>query len=321
MGDDAPAFGEHDDAFHFDALGDDWWATETAWFSFHHPERRLGGWFYSLIRPTIGTVQGGLWIWDDTAVLPWEVPYSTNFTTLQLPTGTDLTNTVLPTGVGIRVIEPGMSYALTYDDPGRATVDLRFDGVMPPEPMRTGRSTFGKAAHFDQFGRVTGSIVLHGERIDIDCLAARDRTWGRRREDRPHKAAYLTGAATADDAFLAVTRHAEDREGVAYGFLRRDGMTVPVVGGERRAERSTEHGWVERIVLTLEDESGRTMEAVGTPVSRIIINRHTFIDVNSLVRWECTGGSHAQVAWGEDQDMWPVHDWSAWRRSVREGRR
>jgi len=320
-GEPTPVFMPADDGFHFDALGDDWWATETSWFSFHHPERRLGGWFYSLIRPNIGTVQGGLWIWDDTAVLPWEVPYSTNFSTLQLPAGTDLTNAVLPTGVGMRVIEPGMSYALTYDDPGRVTVDLRFDGVMPPEPMRTGRSTFGKAAHFDQFGRVTGTVVLHGEEIRIDCIAARDRTWGRRREDRPHRAAYLTGASSPGDAFLAVTRHADDREAVAYGFLRRDGITIPVVGGERRAERNPEHGWVERVVLTMEDEQGRTMEAVGTPVNRIIINRHTFIDINSLLRWECTGGPIGEVAWGEDQDMWPVHDWSASRRSPRGGGR
>ena len=39
----------------------------------------------------------------------------------------------------------------------------------------------------------------------------------------------------------------------------------------------------------------------------MIINRHTFIDINSLVRWELDGA----VAWGEDQDMWPVHRWAS----------
>ena len=48
-----------DDQHHFAVLGDDWWATETAWFSFHAPERGLGGWFYTLLRPNIGTVAGG----------------------------------------------------------------------------------------------------------------------------------------------------------------------------------------------------------------------------------------------------------------------
>ena len=44
--------------FHFDVMGEDWWATETAWFSFHHPARRLGGWLYTMVRPNIGIVTG-----------------------------------------------------------------------------------------------------------------------------------------------------------------------------------------------------------------------------------------------------------------------
>jgi hypothetical protein len=38
-------FTARDDRFHFEEMCTDWWATETAWFSFNHPERRLGGWF------------------------------------------------------------------------------------------------------------------------------------------------------------------------------------------------------------------------------------------------------------------------------------
>lgn len=57
------SFTPRDDHFHFEEMGDDRRATETAWFSFHYPERRLGGWLYTLIRPNIGTVAGGAWIW------------------------------------------------------------------------------------------------------------------------------------------------------------------------------------------------------------------------------------------------------------------
>jgi hypothetical protein len=199
---------------------------------------------------------------------------------------------------------------LSYDDPGRLRISLEFDGVMEPEPMTSVHSTFGKAQHFDQFGKVVGHIELHGERIPIDCIAARDRTWGRRREDRPRKAAYVTGALGPQDSFLAVTKHDAGREGVAYGFLRRDGVTAPLVDGERRAQRNDTAGWVERVELDLVDALGRRERAVGTPLSRMIINRHTFIDMNSLIGWETESGT----AWGEDQDMWPVHDWSAARR-------
>ena len=48
------------------------------------------------------------------------------------------------------------------------------------------------------------------------------------------------------------------------------------------------------------DAEGRALVAVGESVSRIIINRHTFIDINSLIRWNMNG----EIGWGEDQDMW-----------------
>jgi len=59
---ESPVFTAADDGFHFAQLTDRWWETETAWFSFHVPERRLGGWFYSMFRPNIGTVAGGAWV-------------------------------------------------------------------------------------------------------------------------------------------------------------------------------------------------------------------------------------------------------------------
>ena len=224
-------FTERDDRFHFDELAGDWWSTETAWFSFSHPERRLGGWFYTMARPTIGTVAGGAWVWDDAAHLPWEVLYSANYTALELPRDQDLDDITLPTGVSIRVIEPCMSYSLGYNDASRLQATLRFEGVMPPEPLTSTGSTFGRSHHFDQIGRVSGEIILHGETIPIDCLAVRDRTWGRRREDRPRQAAYVTGVATAQHGFLAATNVEADRNPVAYGFLHRDGRTLPLTQG------------------------------------------------------------------------------------------
>ena len=312
---DQRVFTPRDDRFHFEEMGDDWWGTETAWFSFANPERRLGGWFYTMARPNIGTVAGGAWIWDDSAHLPWEVLYSANYTALEIPRNQDLDDITLPTGVSIRVIEPCMSYALGYDDGARLQASLRFDGAMPPEPLTSTGSTFGHSHHFDQIGRVSGELVLHGETIPIDCLAVRDRTWGRRREDRPRQAAYVTGVASAEHGFLAVTNVEEDRNPVAYGFLRRDGRTLSLAQGERRLERNRENGWITRVEIQARDTEGRELLAVGEPLSRIVINRHTFIDINSLIRWDING----EVSWGEDQDMWPMHRWSRMRRNARGG--
>ena len=236
---------EDDDRFHFDALTDEWWETETAWFSFHEPSRRLGGWLYTMVRPNIGTVAGGAWVWDDTAWLPWDVAYSANFSALRLPADSDLRDIVLPTGVSIRVVEPTLGYQLGFDDGDRLRADLRFDGVMPPQPLTAVGSTFGSGRHYDQFGRVSGHLVLHGERIDIDCIAMRDRTWGPRPEHRPRRAAYVTGAAGPDHGFLAVTNWRPDHDPIAYGFLRRDGETHSLVergaAGRAQSESRLDH--------------------------------------------------------------------------------
>lgn len=308
----AVRFTARDDRFHFDELGEDWWATETAWFSFHHPERRLGGWFYCMFRPNIGTVAGGAWVWDHTAHLPWEVLYSANYSALRLPGHQELDDCKLPNGVSIRAIEPGMRYALGYEDAERLSASLLFEGVMPAEPLTAVGSTFGNAHHFNQFGRVTGHLLLHGQRIEIDCIGMRDRTWGRRPEDRPRQAAYVTGAIDADHAFLAVTNLRDGQDEIAYGFLRRDGVTVSLAGGLRKVERDPATGCVRQIFLEARDRNGRMLRATGTPVSRIVLNRHTFIDHNSLIRWNVEG----MEGWGEDQDMWPVHRWARYRREA-----
>ena len=306
----AHSFTPRDDSFHFAEMGDEWWATETSWFSFHHPERKLGGWFYSMFRPNIGTVAGGAWVWDDSAHLPWEILYSANYSAQQLPREQDLRDCQLPNGVSIKVLQPCQRYALGYDDGERFKADLIFEGVMPPEPLTAVGSTFGAAHHFDQFGRVTGDIIVHGERIALDCIGMRDRTWGQRPEDRPRQAAYVTGAADAKHGFLAVTNIKPAGDLVSYGFLRRDGETVSLAGGERILERDPHQHWVTRITIKAHDAKGREMTAVGVPVSRVILNRHTFIDINSLIRWELDG----VVAYGEDQDMWPVHRWARLKR-------
>ena len=306
-------FTARDDGFHFSEMGDRWWMTETSWFSFCDPARKLGGWLYTMARPNIGTVAGGAWVWDAGAHLPWEVRYSANYTALRLPRDQDLTDIKLPTGVSIRVLEPTQSYALGFADEDRCTMDLRFDGVMPPRPLRREGSPFGGASHFDQFGRVHGTITLGGERIAIDCLAARDRSWGPRPEHRPKKSAYVTGIATASDAFLAVTRWHGAEEEIAYGFLTQDGETADLVSGRRVVRRDPAEGWVTRITIEGTDDRGRTLHAVGTRLSGIMINRHTFIDSNGLIAWDING--HA--GHGEDQEMWPVHDWAAFRRTAR----
>mgnify|MGYP001170084063 CR=1 FL=1 len=301
-----------DDNFHFAQMGDRWWMTETAWFSFCIPERKMGGWFYNMIRPNIGTVSGGAWVWDDSATLPWEVPYSSNLTVMPLQEGADLNDITLRNGVSLKTLEPLKVYRIGYEDGDLLKADLCFEAVMPPPPLRKPGSAFGDLTHFDQFGRVTGKLHLHGEEITVDCLAMRDRSWGPRPEHRPRKSAYVSGIASPDDCFLFVTKANELSEQLAYGFMIKDGEISDLVEGTRRVERDPQTGFVERILIEGVDEYGRRLEAEGKRLSGITLIRHSFIDHNGLMEWSING----KTGHGEDQDMWPVHDWSQYRRQT-----
>lgn len=305
-------YSTQDDTLHLAQMSDRWWETETMWFSFHNVEHRLGGWLYTMIRPNSRTVSGGAWVWDDSASAFWEVPYYANHATQRLRDDTDLRDCTLPNGVSVRADLPLTRYRLGYDDAPRLSVALTFEATMPPQPITSANSGFGNLAHFDQFGRLTGHIDLHGNRIAIDCVSIRDRSWGPRPEHRPKRTAYVT-AATKDgaEAILAVCAPNEDGA-VKYGFRWQDGAAHPIAKARRTDTRDPATGFIDTIRLEGQDLRGKAFVAIGRPLSRIVINRHTFVDVNSLIEWTFEDGT---LAWGEDQDIWPVHEFSAMRRS------
>lgn len=304
-----------DDGFHFNSMSDRWWETETSWFSFAVPERRLAGWVYVFARPNVGSVAGGAWVWDDTAHLPWDVLYNANYTTLRLPKAVDLTDITLPTGASIRMIEPLQRYEVGFRDGDRIRLSLTFDAVMPPMPLKAKESSFLALNHWDQIGHVTGELELLGEKIAIDCLAMRDRSWGPRPEHRAKRSSYVTGMVSRGEGFLVMTGEGEEPTPLTHGFLLRDGVASHIVKGARTTRRSAEHGWTEQLEIEAIDEMGRTLRASGEAVNQMFINRHSFIDSCSLIRWSVDG----REGWGEDQDLWPIHQWADFRRASKAG--
>lgn len=294
-------------------IGDRWWATETCWFAFHNAERKLGGWLYALIRPNIGTCQGGVWIWDEKAWSPFEVPYYSNFSSARLPPARNLRDMKLPVGWSIQVLQPLTRYRLSARDADQLQLDLQFEATMKPQVMGEGTPPFLSAAHFDQFGRVRGELVLHGEHIPIDCLSVRDRSWGPRPETRPRRLSYDFGVASADHGFLCTTNpHDTSGDVITHGFLLRDGVVFPLAEGQRTVHRDGE-GQILGEVIQGVDTGGRAFRAEGESLSHIAINRHTAVTWTALMTWSLDGDR----AYGEDQDMWPVHEWSAFRRGSR----
>jgi hypothetical protein len=314
-----PVFGPEDDDFHDAVMSDRWWETETCWFSWNVPERRLGGWAYCQARPNANLCNGGAWVWDDGGSYSWELPYHAQYSGLQLPPrrDRDMRDYAWPNGVHVTAIEPLTTYTIRYEDPGSLEVDLLFEAIMPPNPHPIGVAPFFKGTHLDQPGHVTGEMVLHGERLAIDCYATRDRSWGPRPMGRPSRKrpgssemltrlggiGYAFGTASPTDAWLVYSTPGLDDDPVSCGFLLRDGRYGHVLAGERRLKVDPRIGWPISMEIEAVDDLGRTVRVRGEAVSRHWRGHGG----DTLFRWNWD----AVEGWGEDQSYFGRQVWEA----------
>jgi hypothetical protein len=293
-------FDAADDSLHTPT--ESFYDNETFWYSFFLPERRLGGWLYTGVRQHPGVTHGGMWIWDESGHLPSDCRFYEGFSHLKAPANRG-PNFAFANGMGIEVLDPLMSYHLTYDDRDRARADLRFDAVEPPVALRAGAPPYPKAHHFDQVGHVVGTVDLDGERIDVDCYAIRDRSWGPRTERGYQRVGY-TWAADRDVTFLTYSSPKPDEDRIHTGYLRRDGELFRIAEGERRIVRSAD-GKLRSIEISAVDEAGRSFSARGAGLSHLLLPHATSNTMCTVVMWDLDG---REVA-GEDQDVWPIKDW------------
>ncbi len=302
---DLGALSAEDDDFH-PAGADHWW-TETCWFSFIVPARDLMAYVYCWQRPNIACSGGGVLIWDGSGETTWEIPFYDYQCNLP-PAEGDLRDIVWPNGIGIRCLSPLQRYAIQYKKSEVLEIEIEFDAVMDPI-----LNSVLDGGHIDQVGRVTGHMKLRGEHSEIDCYAMRDRSWGPRSDliGMGGRVGYCYGTASPDTGFLLFTDIDDERDemGKRWGYVIRDAERCDLVRAERRVERSA--GRPTRIVIEGEDVAGRAVEIVGECRNRLAFAPYPGMFCwLSLVRWELFG----ELAWGENQDVWPPGRWRAQRR-------
>ena len=297
------AVGIEDEGFH--AAGDDPHWLESAWFHLAVPERDLIGFVYFFHDVRTGTAGGGPAVWDPSGAEVYDCRFY-DWRWLQPPTGPlDASDVQLPSGLRQRVLEPMAAYRITYDALG-LELDLEWRSIMAPHEIRyRSASTMIGARHFDQPGRLTGSIVLDGERVPVDGFSLRDRSWGPHRPGAARSGDYLWAIADEREHWHAITAaRSSEHPGldeVVNGYLVRDGELGELVTGERRVvERRA--GAPVRVELDAEDEHGRALHARG--------------EVRSVLRWLGWPGRltfwtltdwrwDGHQGWGEDQEFFP----------------
>jgi hypothetical protein len=287
-----------DDALH-ERNSDPWW-TETVWFAWMVPERKMLGYFYPMFRPNLGVVAGGVLLFDDSAELPWELPVFDYGWHRQIPEGMDLRHMHLDNDLTLDTTESG-HYDLGYDSRD-FTMRLHAESVC--RPMLTSATPPFIKGHIDQLCHVTGTMTLHGEDIEVDCIAMRDRSWGPRIDGKQPTVGYDYSATDKDNAFLAVSVSKGGPWDITTGFHIKDGVWSQITGGVRTVERDHD-GRPKTITIDATDADGRAVRSVGTAVSHQVFTPYpSMFDYNSLVEWE---GDAA--GWGEDQDCWHPRRW------------
>jgi hypothetical protein len=306
-----------DDAFHPPTSADPFW-TETCWFTFAVPERKLSAQLYPFVRPNQRVTSSGCFVWDESGSELWNCLYAKNLWHIPLPESADLTDLLLPSGLAYRCVEPLSCYELRYvdADDGSLEIALEFSGLCPPNYL-------GKS-HLDQPGRYRGSIRLRGEEIRVDAYGFRDRSWGVRSQigatltnSGAPRGGYSYATASPRDAFHAITMAFQNDEAlVIHGYLLRDGVYAKLVPGKGRRdvlERATRDAPT-RVRIRGEDELGRHFEAEGRCVNKLGVHLNpNLFTWNCLTEWTWDGGK----GWGEDHDNWSASAATRFFRSLR----
>ncbi len=291
-----------DDRFHPPTSDDPFW-SETCWFTFTLPERRLSGQLYPFFRPNQGVCAAGAFFWDDSGHEPHTIRFGKNFWHLPMP-DQDLTDIQLANGISIRCLEPLSKYHIHYLDPDarEVEVDLTFTAIAPPNYLGD--------LHYEHPGRCQGKMRIGGETFTVDSYGMRDRTWGPRSQLSAdiHGSGAMAGGysyATADDnnAFHMIGMEFTAGECVnIHGYYLRDGDYAKLRSGRRTVvERDPTTGAPLRVLIEAEDELGRSFRAEGQCLNKISMhinpNLYTW---NCLTEWRFGG----VTGFGEDHDNW-----------------
>jgi hypothetical protein len=294
------------------------------------PERQVNGLFYFWHRPNLNLTAGGVSVWDASgADLPDCLFHE--FDNFQpLPAGADMYDFSLESGLSVECNQPLQSFRLAYKAAG-CELELDWNAIMDPLDAQSKAHDEIDATcegwgsgHYEQGGRVQGTVTVDGRTFDIDCFGARDHTWGPRKMDATMpRQGYEWAVASESSSFLvhSINDVPADQDGLLdtverhlRGWYIRDGVRSEFGSGEREVTERGPDGRPLRVRVTGEDELGRVLQADGECVNVLRYPCFTFwLDNWCLTRWTFDG----QEAWGEEQDFIQLQQHRRFLRAVR----
>jgi hypothetical protein len=302
---------------HFHARNDNPHWNESAWFGMTLPEREASAYVYFYHRPNMHLSAGGVKVWDPSGGSEYDCLGYDWDRTQALPDGADMFDFTLANGLTVQMLEPYERFAIRHR--GAFVVDLEWTRWTDPLAFGPNAGLEGWTSqadgytngHYQQFGRMTGTITIGDDRIDVDTGAIRDRSWGPRSAVAARRAELMWCAAAAGHGFsvYAVSPYETDdpvigtEDVVAFGHYTRDGVSAHVTGGRSRVLERGRDGRPLRMVLDAIDDQGREVHAEGRAVNALIwsVYDRTY-QLPCTTVWEFDGIS----AMGEDWSCIPT---------------
>jgi hypothetical protein len=293
--------------------------NESSWFSFRVPEREINGFVHTSHWANLNQTVAGIAVYDGSGADVYDcLHYDYGAPTSMTPTtGTEAFDYTTSTGLTMKCVEPLHRFAISYDRNG-CELDLRWESAMDPfnAGFPPGSEGWGPN-HYEQAGRMTGTLRIGGEEYAVECGSNRDHSWGPRdylerseeafpRHDFPwfndgHGYAMnmytLPEKPPADDPIIGCTDPA------IGGWILRDGQVSRIVSGFRRAVERRPDGVPSRVAMEGTDELGRAFAAEGR-VANVLkwTGLPGLLVFWSMVEWTLDDG---RTIWGETGEVFP----------------
>lgn len=286
-------------------------STETSYYGFSVPERKLNGEIYLWFHPVLRVHSASVYIWTGIKSTNLSCEYVNHHHYLPWPEGQIDDYTIEATGMRIRVLDPLKTIEITYSDEVRGVSFSFVQEAIMPAAGRPG------GFHFTQAMKTKGWLNLYGEQIAIEGYFSRDRSWSQERKEDPMPLpplSWTVGIFNDDFAFhlLAHDDPALDPEwaddypqiqpgGALYwGYIWKDGILSSLKSAQKRTYRDDDGLSPTRMDIEMLDVDGRSLSVTGEVQARIPWQIWQNMNTHFCqTRWSADG----LVGYGDIQDI------------------
>lgn len=300
-----------DEFLHAPAASGHYSSTETSYFGFNIPERRVNGEIYMWFHPVLKMMSASVYIWTGMKKTTLACDYINHFHYLPFPANGIADYTIEALNLHIRVIEPLKSVQIDFEDKARGVkLTMRQDAIMPPG-VRPG------GFHITQAMKVTGELDLYGDRMKIDGYFSRDKSWSQERREDPMPMpplSWMVGVFDQDFAFHALAFDdpalkpewasafpaIKPGENLMWGYVWNDGELTPLTDCRKLTTREADGLSPLAVEMEIKDAKGRIFPIRGDVQARM--PWQTWQNMNTFfcqTRWQCEG----KVGYGDTQDV------------------